>query len=201
MAGIDEAGRGCLAGPVVASAVILPPGIQFEGLNDSKKTKKVLRDSLRTEISSKSLAWVVAFADPREIDQANILQATYLAMHRCLDFLISGNMQSVWGGKRGALPEKVWVDGNRFKPYQNLPYQCEIQGDGRFASIASASILAKTFRDEWMQKIHHEFPEYGWDKNMGYGTAQHRKKIHDSGLTPYHRRSFHLKKHIQTELF
>lgn len=202
VAGLDEAGRGCLAGPVVAAVVILPPDIQFKELNDSKKTKVEIRDSLKIEIMEKSEAWAVGFADVHEIDNMNILQATYLAMHRCMDFITLGKKTGIWDGRKSkGLMKRIVVDGNRFKAYRDIPYTCEVKGDGRFASIAAASILAKTFRDDHMKKLHLEYPDYGWDKNMGYGTLQHRKMMEKLGRTPHHRQSFHLKNSTQFTLF
>ena len=176
-AGIDEAGRGCYAGPVVAAAVILPRDFHHPLLNDSKQLSEKIRDELRLIIEKQSLAFCVAFADHRTIDRINILQATYLAMHQAIDGL-------------SAKPDRLLIDGNRFKPYRGIPHHCFVKGDGRFASIAAASILAKTHRDEYMKKIHEEYPGYGWIRNKGYGTAEHRAEITRSGLCKYHRKSF-----------
>ena len=178
-AGIDEAGRGCYAGPVVAAAVILPKDFHHPLLNDSKQVNEKQRDILRPVIEKESLCYAVAFADNNEIDLINILQATYKAMHRAVDKL----------EKR---PEILLVDGNRFKPYQKIKHQCIIKGDGKYASIAAASILAKTYRDEYMKKINADFPHYGWAKNKGYGTAIHRQAIAQFGLCHYHRKSFNI---------
>lgn len=176
-AGIDEAGRGCLAGPVFAAAVILPKNFSHPFLNDSKQLSEQQRTELRPVIESASLAWAVASADHQEIDKINILQATYLAMHRCLDQL-------------SMKPQLLLVDGNRFKPYKKIPFECMVKGDGRFMSIAAASILAKTYRDAYMLSLHHQHPQYGWDQNKGYGTEAHRAAILEHGFSPWHRRSF-----------
>lgn len=178
-AGIDEAGRGCYAGPVFAAAVILPKNFEHPLLNDSKQLKAQERNLLRTVIETESLAFAVAHIDETTIDRINILQATYRAMHQAIAQL-------------SVPPQLLLIDGNRFKPYPNLPHRCFVKGDGRFASIAAASILAKTHRDEWMEKLHHEYPQYGWDKNKGYGTAVHRAAIERHGLCVYHRKSFNI---------
>jgi ribonuclease HII len=178
-AGIDEAGRGCYAGPVFAAAVILPKNFQHPLLNDSKQLKAAERNLLRTVIEQESTAFAVAHVDEGAIDRINILQATYLAMHQAI-------------GQLTVQPQLLLIDGNRFKPYPKLLHQCFVKGDGRFASIAAASILAKTYRDDWMEKLHHEFPQYGWSKNKGYGTAIHRNAIAQHGLCPYHRQSFNI---------
>ncbi len=176
-AGIDEAGRGCYAGPVFAAAVILPKDFHHPLLNDSKQLNEKQRDLLRPIIEKESMAFSVAAIDNEAIDQINILQASFSAMHKAIDSLARD-------------PEFLLIDGNRFRPYKKIPHQCIIKGDGKYASIAAASILAKTFRDELMQKIHHEFPQYGWNNNKGYGTAAHRQAIEEYGLCRYHRRSF-----------
>lgn len=176
-AGLDEAGRGCYAGPVVAAAVILPASFYHPLLNDSKQLSEKDRDLLRPVIEKEALDFGVAFIDNDEIDNINILQASFKAMHHALDQLKKQ-------------PELLLVDGNRFKPYKNIEHTCIIKGDGIYASIAAASILAKTYRDEYMKKIHAEFPCYKWEKNKGYGTAEHRLAIEQSGLCKYHRRSF-----------
>lgn len=178
-AGLDEAGRGCYAGPVYAAAVILPADFFHPLLNDSKQLKEKDRDLLRPIIEKESVAYAVAAIDNDEIDTINILQASYKAMHVSLDQL-------------ALLPEFLLIDGNRFKPYKKIPHQCIIKGDGKYASIAAASILAKTYRDELMYSLHHEFPHYGWNKNKGYGTAQHRKAIEEHGLCKYHRKSYNI---------
>jgi ribonuclease HII len=178
-AGCDEAGRGCLAGPVVAAAVILPKRFRNQVLNDSKKLTARQRDILREEIINSAVAWHVAFIDNREIDELNILRASIKAMHKAIEGLSKE-------------PQLLLIDGNRFFPYKNIGHKTIIKGDGLYLSIAAASVLAKTFRDEFMQKIHFEFPEYGWDKNKGYGTASHRQAILTHGITGYHRRSFSL---------
>lgn len=176
-AGIDEAGRGCYAGPVFAAAVILPKDFHHPLLNDSKQLNEKQRDLLRPIIEKESIAFSVAAIDNETIDQVNILQASFSAMHNAIDSLAEE-------------PGFLLIDGNRFRPYKKIPHQCIIKGDGKYASIAAASILAKTHRDELMQKIHHEFPQYGWNNNKGYGTAAHRQAIEEHGLCRYHRRSF-----------
>lgn len=178
-AGCDEAGRGCLAGPVVAAAVILPKNFKHDILNDSKKLTARQRNELKDEIIKTAVAWHVAFIDNSEIDELNILRASIKAMHCALDGL----------PKR---PEFLLIDGNRFFPYNDIPHKTIIKGDGIYFSIAAASVLAKTFRDEFMEKIHSEYPVYGWDKNKGYPTEYHRNAIKNNGITPYHRKSFHL---------
>ena len=178
-AGCDEAGRGCLAGPVVAAAVILPQNFKCEFLNDSKKIPEKLRDELRILIEQKALGCAVAFVDRETIDEINILNAAILAMHRALD-------------KLSPKPEFILVDGNRFKKYHQIPHQCIIKGDGKMMSIAAASILAKTYRDDYMKKLDSDFPQYGWKKNKGYATAIHRKAIAEHGITHHHRLSFTL---------
>jgi ribonuclease HII len=178
-AGLDEAGRGCYAGPVFAAAVILPKGFYHPLLNDSKQLNEKQRDLLRPIIEKESIAFAVASVDNNDIDTINILQASFTAMHLSI-------------ARLKITPEFLLIDGNRFKPYSNIPHQCVVKGDGKYASIAAASILAKTWRDEFMQKIHAEFPQYGWDKNKGYGTATHRKAIDVYGLCSYHRKSFNI---------
>jgi ribonuclease HII len=178
-AGCDEAGRGCLAGPVVAAAVILPKNFKHPVLNDSKQLSAKTRESLRKEIIASSISWNVAFIDNPEIDEINILRASIKAMHLALD-----------GLKKP--PQFIIVDGNSFYPYKNIDHKTVIKGDSIYFSIAAASVLAKTFRDEYMDKIHQEFPQYGWDRNKGYATALHRDAIRKYGITPYHRRSFTL---------
>jgi len=178
-AGCDEAGRGCLAGPVVAAAVILPKNYRHPVLTDSKKLTPNMRTILRDEIINSAIAWNVAFIDNHEIDELNILRASIKAMHVAVDGL----------KKR---PQFLLVDGNRFFPYKNIGYKTIVRGDGLFFSIAAASVLAKTFRDEYMEKIHNEFPLYGWNKNKGYATFFHRNAIMKHGITSYHRRSFTL---------
>ena len=178
-AGLDEAGRGCYAGPVFDAAVILPADFFHPLLNDSKQLKEKERDLLRPIIEKESIAFAVAAVDNDEIDTINILQASYKAMHLSLD-------------KMKTIPQFLLIDGNRFKPYKKIAHQCIIKGDGKYAAVAAASILAKTYRDELMKKIHLEFPQYGWDKNKGYGTAIHRNAIEQYGLCPYHRKSFNI---------
>lgn len=176
-AGIDEAGRGCYAGPVYAAAVMLPPDFFHPLLNDSKQLKEKERDLLRPVIEQEAVAWSVASVSHEVIDQINILQATYRAMHEAVDQL-------------SRKPELLLVDGNRFKPYLFIPHQCIISGDATYASIAAASVLAKTHRDEFMKTLDRQFPEYGWAQNKGYGTQQHREAIERHGLSSWHRRSF-----------
>jgi ribonuclease HII len=177
VAGIDEAGRGCYAGPVFAAAVILPPRFQHPLLNDSKLVKVHNRNMLRNIIEKESLAWAVAQIDNDEIDNINILQATYKAMHSAIENL-------------SIKPELLLIDGNRFKPFPGIPHECYVKGDSRFTAIAAASILAKTHRDEYMYRLDAEYNCYGWAKNKGYGTAQHRKAILENGLCKYHRKSY-----------
>ena len=187
-AGCDEAGRGCLAGSVYAAAVILPTGYRNDLLNDSKQLSAKRRYALREEIEREALAWATGVVTPDEIDKMNILNASILAMHRALDAL-------------KLRPEFIIVDGNRFKPYNGLPHQTIVKGDGKYLSIAAASILAKTYRDDYMKKLHEEHPCYGWNHNAGYPTREHREGIRRHGLTPYHRRSFNLLGDGQLELF
>ena len=186
-AGTDEAGRGCLAGPVVAAAVILPPDFHHPLLNDSKQVSKKHRDELRPIIENAAICWQVALCTPEEIDQINILNASIMAMHRALEGLT-------------VTPKHILVDGNRFKPFRDIPYNTMIKGDSRFVSIAAASILAKTHRDEMMEKLHLEFPEFGWDKYAGYPTEKHREAISRLGATAHHRKTFTLLK-AQISLF
>ena len=178
-AGCDEAGRGCLAGPVFAAAVILPSDFQNEMLNDSKQLTEKKRYQLREVIEREALAWAVGIVDNHEIDQINILNASILAMHRALDQL-------------KLRPQNIIVDGNRWKPYRDVPATTIVKGDGKYLSIAAASILAKTYRDDFMLRIHQEFPQYHWDKNKGYPAKVHREAIRQYGTTPYHRMSFNL---------
>ena len=178
-AGCDEAGRGCLAGSVYAAAVILPSDYQNELLNDSKKLTAKKRYTLREEIERDAIAWAVGIVTPEEIDKINILNASFLAMHRALDQL-------------KVRPEAVIVDGNRFKPYQDLPSTTIVKGDGKYLSIAAASILAKTYRDDYMLSLAEEYPQYDWQSNMGYPTKKHRQAIREHGITPYHRKSYNL---------
>ncbi|HOK25873.1 MAG TPA: ribonuclease HII [Bacteroidales bacterium] len=178
-AGCDEAGRGCLAGPVVAAAVILPKKYRNPLINDSKKLSSKTRALLKDEITSVALAWNVAFVDNNEIDRTNIMRAAIKAMHLALDGL-------------SQKPEFILVDGNVFYPYRNIKHETVVHGDSLFMSIASASILAKVFRDEYMMKIHEEFPVYGWNRNKGYATSYHRNAILKYGISPYHRKSFNL---------
>lgn len=178
-AGCDEAGRGCLAGSVYAAAVILPPGYQNAELNDSKKLTDKKRKALRVQIERDAVAWAVGIVTPEEIDKINILNASFLAMHRALDQL-------------KVRPEAVIVDGNHFKPYKDLPYTTIVKGDGKYLSIAAASILAKTYRDDYMDALAEEYPQYDWKSNKGYPTKKHRAAIREFGVTPYHRMSYNL---------
>ncbi len=178
-AGVDEAGRGCYAGPVFAAAVILPKDFHHPLLNDSKLLTEKERDLLRPIIEKESISFKVASVCNNEIDTINILQASFKAMHLALDNL-------------NITPQLILVDGNRFRPYREIKYKCIIKGDGIYAAIAAASVLAKTYRDEYMQQLHKEFDYYGWHKNKGYGTALHRKAIEDNGLCKYHRKSFNI---------
>ena len=178
-AGIDEAGRGCYAGPVFAAAVILPNNFYHPLLNDSKQVNKANREILRKVICSDALAWSVAQVSPAEIDRINILQATYRAMHKAISGLT-------------IQPEMLLIDGNRFRPYPSIPHVCMIKGDSKLANIAAASILAKTFRDDFMLQLHAKYPVYAFDKNKGYGTATHRAAIEQQGLSPVHRKSFNI---------
>ena len=177
--GCDEAGRGCLAGPVVAAAVILPLDFSCPGLNDSKQLTELQRDELRIIIEQEAIAWAVALVDEKEIDEINILNASILAMHRAMD-------------KLTVTPEFIIVDGNKFKKYGNVPHQTIVKGDSKYLSIAAASVLAKTHRDELMMKLHGEFPQYGWDRNKAYPTIKHRQAIKQYGVSPYHRLSYKL---------
>lgn len=179
-AGCDEAGRGCLAGPVFAAAVILPPDYRSPILNDSKKLTARKRELLRVEIEKEALQWHVAQVSPEEIDRINILKASFLAMHRAIERL-------------NPRPALLLIDGNRFTPFLGIDHQCIIKGDGIYMSIAAASILAKTHRDECMQQLHAEYPMYGWDKNMGYPTKMHREAVLKHGHSPWHRITFKIK--------
>ncbi|WP_321279682.1 ribonuclease HII [Marinifilum fragile] len=178
-AGCDEAGRGCLAGPVFAAAVILPTNFSNEMLNDSKKLSEKKRYLLRETIEKEAISWAVGIVDHEEIDKINILNASFLAMHRAVDQLKTK-------------PEHLLIDGNRFNPYKNIKHTCVIKGDGKYASIAAASILAKTYRDDFMMKIHEDFPYYDWNSNKGYPTKKHRIAIREHGISPFHRKSFGL---------
>lgn len=178
-AGCDEAGRGCLAGPVYAAAVILPKDFYHPLLNDSKKMTPASRELLRGVIEREAVAYAVAYVNAKEIDCLNILKASIFAMHNALD-------------KLKVMPEHILVDGNRFMKYGNTPHTCIIGGDGKYASIAAASVLAKSYRDEYMIKLSKEFPQYGWDKNMAYPTKMHREAIEKYGITIHHRKSYKL---------
>ncbi len=175
--GTDEAGRGCLAGPVTAAALILPKGFKNEILNDSKLLSEKKRDLLRPILEKKAIDFGVVHVQPDKIDKINILNASILAMHRAIDQLNTD-------------PKFIIVDGNRFKPYKNIPYECIIKGDSKYMSIAAASVLAKTHRDAYMEKLHNEYPMYNWKKNKGYPTKEHRNAIRKYGITKYHRKSF-----------
>ena len=178
-AGCDEAGRGCLAGSVYAAAVILPKGYDNPSLNDSKQLTEKRRYALRDDIVRDAVAWAIGIVTPEEIDKINILNASFLAMHRALDQLT-------------VRPEAIIVDGNRFTPYHDVPYATIVKGDGKYQAIAAASILAKTFRDDYMDRLALEYPYYDWQKNKGYPTRAHREGIRLHGITPYHRKSYNL---------
>lgn len=186
-AGCDEVGRGCLAGPVVAAAVILPKNYQHALLNDSKQLTRANRIALQEDIVRDALAWAIAEVSNEEIDEINILNASFKAMHLALD-------------KLKMRPKLLLIDGNRFKPYRKVKFECVIKGDGKYLSIAAASVLAKNYRDDLMEKLAEEFPGYGWHTNVGYPTIQHRDGIRELGITPYHRKSFQLLP-AQIELF
>ncbi len=178
-AGCDEAGRGCYAGPVFAASVILPKNFYHPLLNDSKQVNEKDRNTLRKIIEENAISFAVAMIDNKEIDKINILQASIKAMHKAIDGLY-------------IQPEFLLIDGNRFKKYKTLPHECIVKGDGKFASIAAASILAKTYRDDFMKQLHKKYPHYGWNKNKGYGTLIHRNAIKEFGLCKYHRKSFNI---------
>ena len=178
-AGCDEAGRGCLAGPVVAAAVILSPDFSNDLLNDSKKLSQKQRLALRPVIEKEAIAWAIGIASNEEIDRLNILNASFIAMNRAVNNL-------------AVTPGHLLIDGNRFRPLTNIPFSCMVKGDGRFSSVAAASVLAKTYRDELMEKLHGEFPLYEWNKNKGYPTKKHREAIAANGISKYHRLSFRL---------
>lgn len=178
-AGCDEAGRGCLAGPVFAAAVILPKNFHNKLLNDSKKLSDQQRKYLRPLIEDKAITHAYAQVDVQEIDSINILNASFLAMHRAI-------------AKLNIIPESLLIDGNRFNKYENIPHICIVEGDGKYASIAAASIIAKTYRDDYMDLLHQEFPQYEWSNNKAYGTLKHRKAIQEYGITHHHRKSFRL---------
>lgn len=180
-AGVDEAGRGSLIGPVFAAAVILPAHFENKNLKDSKKLSQNQRNELRQEIEEKAISYTVSQASHQEIDKINILQATYLAMHRSIEQL-------------EPQPELLLIDGNRFKPYPFIQHECVIKGDNLYASIAAASILAKTYRDDFIKNLAKDYPDYDWENNMGYATVKHREAIQKLGKSPWHRQSFHLKK-------
>ena len=178
-AGCDEAGRGCLSGAVFAAAVILPQDYHHPLLNDSKQLSEKQRYALRPIIEQDAIAWAVGIVTPQEIDEINILNASILAMHRAVEQL-------------SHTPQHLLIDGNRFKPYTGIPHTCVVKGDGKYLSIAAASVLAKTYRDDYMLQLHEQYPLYGWDKNKGYPTKEHRQAIERYGTTPYHRQSFRL---------
>ena len=184
-AGCDEAGRGCLAGPVFAAAVILAPDFKSSELNDSKKLNEKQRYKLRKLVEENALSWAVAQVSPEKIDEINILNASFLAMHRAIE-------------KLKITPEALLIDGPRFNPYKQIPFHCIIKGDGKYLSIAAASILAKTYRDDFMKNAHKQFPVYGWDSNKGYPTISHKTAIYNHGQSPLHRKSFNY--HLQLKL-
>lgn len=185
--GCDEAGRGCLAGPVFAAAVILPQNYEHPLLHDSKKLTDKQRKLLRPQIEQDALAWAVGIVTHTEIDSINILQASFLAMHRAIE-------------KLQLVPEHILVDGNRFKQYKNIPHTCIVKGDGKYMSIAAASILAKTYRDDFMEAIHAEYPHFDWDSNKGYPTQKHRDAVREFGLSPHHRKTFNYATQLKLEL-
>lgn len=187
-AGCDEAGRGCLAGSVYAAAVIFPSDYRNDWLNDSKQLTEHQRYALRDVVKRDALAWAVGVVSPEEIDRINILNASFLAMHRAIDQL-------------SVRPQHLLIDGNRFKPYSNIPHTTVVKGDGKYLSIAAASILAKTYRDDYMNRLHEEFPMYDWKKNKGYPTRTHRESIRVYGISPYHRKSFNLLGNSQLSFF
>ena len=188
-AGCDEAGRGCLAGAVYAAAVILPPDFRNEDLNDSKQLSEKKRYAIRPVIEKEAVAWAVGVVTPEEIDKINILKASFLAMHRAIEQL-------------KVKPEHLLIDGNRFTPYEGIPHTTVVKGDGKYLSIAAASILAKTYRDDYMNRLAEEFPQYAWKENKGYPTKAHREAIRQYGITPYHRKSFQLlPKQLELPLF
>lgn len=178
-AGCDEAGRGCLAGPVFAAAVILPSNFDCPQLNDSKQLSEKQREKLRDVIEKNAVCYAVEMCTPEEIDEINILWASVKAMHKAI-------------AKLSIKPEHIVVDGNRFRPFNDIPHTCVVKGDGKFLSIAAASVLAKTYRDEYMKNLHQQFPVYDWARNKGYPTKTHREAIHLHGITPFHRKSFQL---------
>ncbi len=187
-AGCDEAGRGCLAGAVYAAAVILPADYHNEQLNDSKQLTERQRCALREVIERDAVAWAVGIVSPQEIDRINILNASILAMHRAVEQL-------------SVVPQHLIIDGNRFRPFRDIPYTTVVKGDGKYLSIAAASILAKTYRDDYMNELHKEYPYYDWDNNKGYPTRKHREAIRQHGITPYHRKTFNLYGDTQLDLF
>lgn len=186
--GVDEAGRGCIAGPVVAAAVILPRNFRHDFLNDSKQLTEKQRNELKPIIEANALAFGIGIIDNHKVDEVNILQATYLAMHQAIEQLKKK-------------PDLLIIDGNRFKPYKTIEHQTIIKGDGKYIEIAAASVLAKTYRDEIMEKLHEEFPDYNWQKNKGYPTIEHRKAVKEFGSCVYHRQTFQLLKPEQLSLF
>jgi ribonuclease HII len=186
-AGCDEAGRGCLAGPVFAAAVILPEIFYHDKLNDSKQMSKSDRYALRDIIEKEAISWAVAKVDHDKIDEINILRASFFAMHKAL-------------GKLNITPHSLLIDGNRFNAYKKIPHHCIVEGDSKYLSIAAASVLAKTYRDDYMQKLHKKYKVYGWDSNKGYATAFHREAIKIHGMSPFHRKSFRLTNEDQLEL-
>ena len=186
-AGCDEAGRGCLAGPVFAAAVIFAPDFKYVGIDDSKKLTSSQRYALRELIQKEAIAYAIGQVDAEEIDEINILNASFLAMHRALDLLAIS-------------AEFLIIDGNRFKPYRSVPHQCIVQGDGKYLSIAAASILAKTYRDDYMANLAIQYPQYDWKNNKGYATLKHRQAVMEHGLSPYHRKTFRTNA-LQLEIF
>ncbi len=186
-AGCDEAGRGCLAGPVFAAAVILPRDFRHEFIDDSKKLPRHQRIEMRKVIESEAVSWAVSSVDAEMVDRINILNASFLAMHQAIQAL-------------AVRPQLLLIDGNRFQPYQKIPHLCIVKGDGKFLSIAAASILAKTYRDEYMEKLHEQYPGYDWKNNKGYPCKKHREGIAVHGISPFHRRSFRLAEQLKLNL-
>ncbi len=183
-AGVDEAGRGCLAGPVLAAAVILPDHYENDLIDDSKLLIKKRREELKNQIINNAIAWSVASVDNETIDEVNILNASFMAMHKAISGL-------------KVKPGLLLIDGNRFKTYEGIPHHCIIKGDSKYQSVAAASILAKTFRDEYMEILHQKYPQYGWNRNKGYPTPEHKKAISEYGITPFHRKSFNLNEQLK----
>jgi ribonuclease HII len=186
-AGCDEAGRGCLAGPVFAAAVVLPKEFRNENINDSKKLTARQRSQIRKVIEKEAVAWAVESVGPATIDEINILKASFLAMHKAI-------------GQLGTIPQLLLIDGNRFSPYKKIPHICIVKGDGLYLSIAAASVLAKSYRDEYMERLHSEFPHYDWEHNKGYPCRKHRDAITLHGITPHHRKTYRLSEQLKLQI-